>query len=92
MTSQTGSQALDQPGRGALAGDPVEVALAEVAEELAGGQQVEGGDEQLVGDGHERPHWAATGAQAVVLVAVVAAFGPHRSRGSGEQGGFEEYV
>ena len=40
------AQALDQPGRGALAGDPVEVALAEVAEELAGGQQVEGGDEQ----------------------------------------------
>ena len=58
---------------GTLAGDLVEVALAEVAEGLARAQHVERGDDQRVGDGHDRPHWAATGTQAVVLVAVVAA-------------------
>src|SRR3712207_3952319 len=70
------AQALDQPGRGAPARDLVEVALAEVVEGFAGGQQVERGDEQLVGDGHQRPHRAAAGAEAVVLVAGVAALGP----------------
>src|SRR4051812_43139539 len=71
-------KALDQPGGGALTRDLVEVALAEVTEGLTGGQHVERGDEQLVSDGHQRPYRAAASAQAVVLVTVVAALGPHR--------------
>ena len=69
------AQALDQPGGGALTRDLIEVALAEFAEGLAGGQHVEHGDEQLVSDGHQGPHGAAARAQAVVFVTVVAALG-----------------
>src|SRR3954466_8478704 len=38
------AQALDQPGGGALTRDLIEIALAEFAEGLAGGQPVEHGD------------------------------------------------
>src|SRR5215217_4967908 len=75
------AQALDQPGGGALARDLIKVALAEVMEGLAGGEHVEGGDEQLVSNGHESPHGPAAATQAVILVTIVAALGPHRSRG-----------
>src|SRR3982751_2537074 len=86
------AQALDQPGGGALARDLIKVALAEVTEGLAGGEHVEGGDEQLVSHGHESPHGPAAATQAVILVTIVAAFGPHRSRGSGEQYRLQEHV
>src|SRR3954447_9459293 len=86
------AQALDQPGGGALARDLIKVALAEVTEGLAGGEHVEGSDEQLVSNGHESPHGPAAATQAVILVTIVAAFGPHRSRGSGEQHRLQEHV
>ena len=86
------AQALDQLGRGALAGDLVEATLAEVAEGFARAQYVERSKEQLVRDGHDRPHRATAGTQTVILVSVVAALGPHRGRSCGEQRGFEEHV
>src|SRR5829696_4165812 len=86
------AQALDQPGGGALACDLIKVALAEVTEGLAGGEHVEGGDEQLVSNGHESPHRTAAATQAVILVSIVAVLGPHRSRGSGEQHRLQEHV
>src|SRR3982751_6990657 len=86
------AQALDQPGGGALARDLIKVALSEVTEGLAGGEHVEGGDEQLVSHGHESPHGPAAATQSVILVTIVAAFGPHRSRGSGEQYRLQEHV
>src|SRR3954469_9702608 len=68
-----GGEPADQLGRRALPRHPVEEVLAQLPERAAGPQHVERGDEQLVGDGHERPHHLpAARPQPVVLVPVVA--------------------
>src|SRR4051794_231549 len=80
------AQALDQPGGGALARDLIKVALAEVTEGLAGGEHVEGSDEQLVSNGHESPHGPAAATQAGLFVSRLGSLCAHPPPGSGGGG------
>src|SRR5688572_15050740 len=76
----------------AAAGPPVQERLAEVPKADPPRQHVERGGQDLMGDRDGGPHRATAGLQAVVLVLVVAAFGPGGAHRGRDEGGLEADV